>query len=165
VRNPALKSLEGKSIAQIGQSRARTASMPSPNLVGGLADNLECELTMASVEHPRGSHARAFEHKAILRRWRRRGAMSTCCAHALPDLSAGTWVRDKQAITLEEGVRKLTSESGRSVRPKRSRRLAKGARPTWRSSIPPRSARTITRARYDLPGAAKRIVMPSRGVI
>jgi len=51
VRNPALKSLEGKSIAQIGQEQGKDGVDAFLDLV--LADNLECELTMA-----RGTPAR-----------------------------------------------------------------------------------------------------------
>jgi len=32
------------------------------------------------------------------------------CDAGYPTYLLGTWVRDKQAITLEEGVRKLTSD-------------------------------------------------------
>ena len=74
----------------------------------------------------------------------------------------GTWVREKQAITLEEGVRKLTSVRPNCSLPGRGR-LARAAG-GWRSSIPAASARpTTASAATTCRGGAKRIVMPSEG--
>ena len=68
-------------------------------------------------------------------------------------------------MTLEEGVRRLTSDPADLFGIKDRGRLAKGCRPTSRSSIPPRIGSTNRgERRYDLPGGAKRMVMPSRGV-
>ena len=48
------------------------------------------------------------------------------CDAGYPTYLLGTWVREKQAITLEEGVRKLTSDPADLFGLKDRGRLAKG---------------------------------------
>ena len=82
-----------------------------------------------------------------------------------PTYLLGTWVREKQAITLEEGVRKLTSDPADLFGLKDRGRLTKGAPADVAIFDPERiGSKNHGERRYDLPGGAKRIVMPSQGV-
>ena len=85
------------------------------------------------------------------------------CDAGYPTYLLGTWVREKQAITLEEGVRKLTSDPADLFGLKDRGRLAKGAPADVAIFDPERiGSKNHGERRYDLPGGAKRIVMPSQ---
>ena len=88
------------------------------------------------------------------------------CDAGYPTYLLGTWVRERQALTLEEGGAAAHLGSGRGLR-------HPGPRPT--RPRPRRGHRHLRRRpaigstnrgerRFDLPGGAKRMVMPSRGV-
>ena len=74
-------------------------------------------------------------------------------------------MREKEAITPEEGVRKLTSDPADLFGLKDRGRLTKGAPADVAIFDPGRiGSKNHGERRYDLPGGAKRIVMPSNGV-
>jgi N-acyl-D-aspartate/D-glutamate deacylase len=87
------------------------------------------------------------------------------CDAGYPTYLLGTWVREKEAITLEEGVRKLTSDPADLFGLKDRGRLVEGA-PADVAIFDAGSIGSSNHGerRFDLPGGAKRIVMPSRGV-
>src|SRR4029434_7263805 len=64
VKNPALKSLEGKSIATIAQAQGKDGVDAFLGLV--LADNLQCELTMASWNTREDRMKELLNNKSIL---------------------------------------------------------------------------------------------------
>ena len=87
-----------------------------------------------------------LNNKAILMALGDGGAhVDMLCDAGYPTYLLGTWVREKQAITLEEGVRKLTSDPADLFGIKDRGRLAQGRagrRRDLRSR--PRSARPTT---------------------
>ena len=164
VKNPALKSLEGKPISQIAQEQGKDGVAAFLDLV--LADNLECELTMASWNTREDRMRELLNDKSILMALGDGGAhVDMLCDAGYPTYLLGTWVREKEAITLEEGVRKLTSDPADLFGLKDRGRLAKGVPADVAIFDPSRIGSTNHgERRYDLPGGAKRIVMPSKGV-
>lgn len=164
VNNPALKPLEGKSVAQIAQEQGKDGVDAFLDLV--LADDLKCELTMASWNTREDRMRELLNNKSILMALGDGGAhVDMLCDAGYPTYLLGTWVREKQAITLEEGVRKLTSDPADLFGLKDRGRLAKGAPADVAIFDPGRIGSTNHgERRYDLPGGAKRIVMPSKGV-
>jgi N-acyl-D-aspartate/D-glutamate deacylase len=164
VRNPALKHLEDKSVAQIGQEQGKDGVDAFLDTV--LADNLDCELTMASWNTREDRMRELLNDKAILMALGDGGAhVDMLCDSGYPTYLLGTWVREKEAITLEEGVRKLTSDPADLFGLKDRGRLAKGMPADVAIFDPARIGSTNHgERRYDLPGGAKRIVMPSKGV-
>ncbi|HEY6983673.1 N-acyl-D-amino-acid deacylase family protein [Reyranella sp.] len=164
VKNPALKHLEDKSVAQIGQEQGKDGVDAFLDTV--LADNLDCELTMASWNTREDRMRELLNNKAILMALGDGGAhVDMLCDAGYPTYLLGTWVREKEAITLEEGVRKLTSDPADLFGLKDRGRLAKGAPADVAIFDPARIGSTNHgERRYDLPGGAKRIVMPSKGV-
>ena len=71
----------------------------------------QCELTMASWNTREDRMTELLNNKSILMALGDGGAhVDMLCDAGYPTYLLGTWVREKQAITLEEGVRKLTSD-------------------------------------------------------
>ncbi len=164
VKNPALKALEGKPISEIASEQGKDGVDAFLDLV--LADNLECELTMASWNTREDRMRELLNNKAILMALGDGGAhVDMLCDAGYPTYLLGTWVREKEAITLEEGVRKLTSDPADLFGLSDRGRLKKGAPADVAIFDPSRIGSTNHgERRYDLPGGAKRIVMPSKGV-
>ncbi|HEV7547617.1 MAG TPA: amidohydrolase family protein, partial [Reyranella sp.] len=163
-RNPALKHLERKSVAQIGKEQGKDGVDAFLDTV--LADNLEVELTMASWNTREDRMRELLNNRAILMALGDGGAhVDMLCDAGYPTYLLGTWVREKEAITLEEGIRKLTSDPADLFGLKDRGRLAQGA-PADVAIFDPAAIGSSNHGerRYDLPGGAKRIVMPSRGV-
>jgi len=164
VKNPALKHLEDKSIAQIAQEQGKDGVDAFLDTV--LADNLDCELTMASWNTREDRMRELLNNKSILMALGDGGAhVDMLCDSGYPTYLLGTWVREKEAITLEEGVRKLTSDPADLFGLKDRGRLAKGAPADVAIFDAARiGSSNHGERRYDLPGGAKRMVMPSKGV-
>jgi N-acyl-D-amino-acid deacylase len=77
----------------------------------------------------------------------------------------GTWVRERQTLTLEQGVKRITSEPAQFFGLWDRGRLAPG----MAADITVFDPATISSAkrqemRADLPGGGQRLVMPARGV-
>ena len=164
VKNPALKNLEGRSVADIAQEQGKDGVAAFLDLV--LADDLQCELTMASWNTREDRMRELLNDKSILMALGDGGAhVDMLCDAGYPTYLLGTWVREKQAITLEEGVRKLTSDPADLFGLNDRGRLVKGAPGDVAIFDPARiGSSNHGERRFDLPGNAKRIVMPSRGV-
>src|SRR6185437_9361837 len=164
VKNPALKAMEGRSIADIAKERGKDGVDTFLDLV--LADNLQCELTMASWNTREDRMRELLNDKSILMALGDGGAhVDMLCDAGYPTYLLGTWVREKEAITLEEGVRKLTSDPADLFGLADRGRLRKGAPADIAIFDPARIGSTNHgERRYDLPGGAKRMVMPSKGV-
>ena len=164
VADPALKQWERKSIAEIGQAQGKDGVDAFLDLV--LADNLDVELTISSWNTREDRMRELLNNPAILMALGDGGAhVDMLCDAGYPTYLLGTWVREKQAITLEEGVRKLTSDPADLFGLKDRGRLKKGAPADVAIFDPERIGSTNHgERRHDLPGGAKRIVMPSKGV-
>ena len=124
------------------------------------------ELTLASWNTREDRMRELLNNRAILMALGDGGAhVDMLCDAGYPTYLLGTWVREKEAITLEEGIRKLTSDPADLFGLKDRGRLAQGA-PADVAIFDPAAIGSSNHGerRYDLPGGAKRIVMPSRGV-
>jgi N-acyl-D-aspartate/D-glutamate deacylase len=87
------------------------------------------------------------------------------CDAGYPTYLLGTWVRERGVLTLEEAVRRLTSDPADLFGIRDRGRLLPGLAADI-AIFDPAKVGSSNRGerRYDLPGGGKRMVMPARGV-
>ncbi len=164
VRSQDLKSLEGSSVAEI--ARAQGQDGVDAFLDTAIADDLACEFTMASFNTRVDRMAELLNDPSILIGLGDGGAhVDMLCDSGYPTYLLGTWVRERKVLSLEQAVRRLTSDPaelfGISDRGWLRTGLAADV-----VVFDPDTVGSSNRGerRHDLPGGGKRMVMPSRGV-
>jgi N-acyl-D-amino-acid deacylase len=164
VRSPALKALEGRSVADIAKEQGKDGVDAFLDLT--LQDDLDVEFTMASFNTRVDRMKEILSDKRVLVALGDGGAhVDMLCDAGYPTYLLGTWVRERQALTLEEGVRRLTSDPAEVFGVLDRGRLAPGLAADVAIFDATRVGSTNRgERRFDLPGGAKRMVMPSRGV-
>jgi N-acyl-D-aspartate/D-glutamate deacylase len=164
VQSPALKALEGRSIADIAREQGKDGVDAFLDLT--LQDDLDVEFTMASFNTRVDRMTEILNDKSVLVALGDGGAhVDMLCDAGYPTYLLGTWVRERQALTLEEGVRRLTSDPAEVFGIRDRGRLAPGLAADVAIFDAARIGSTNRgERRFDLPGGAKRMVMPSRGV-
>ena len=164
VKSPALKPLEGKTIAEIAAAQGKDGVDALLDVT--LADDLECELTMSSYNTRVDRMTEILNNRDILLGLGDGGAhLDMLCDSGYPTYVLGTWVRERKVLTLEEGVRRMTSDPADFYGIKDRGRLAPGLAADI-AIFDPATVGSAGRPerRYDLPGGAKRMVMRSRGI-
>ena len=165
VRSPALKPFELQSIADIARAQGKDGVDAFLDLT--LQDDLEIEFTLSTFNHRVDRMKEILGNRDILIGLGDGGAhVDMLCDSGYPTYLLGTWVREHQALTLEEGVRRLTSDPADFYGIKDRGRLKPGLAADI-VIFDPNTVGSSNRGerRYDLPGGAKRMVMPSRGVL
>ena len=164
VRSPELKPLEGLSVAEI--ARAQGQDGVDAFLDTAVADDLACEYTMASFNTRVDRMAELLNDPSILIGLGDGGAhVDMLCDSGYPTYLLGTWVRDRKVLSLEEAVRRLTSDPAKLFGISDRGWLRAGLAADV-AIFDPDTVGSSNRGerRYDLPGGGKRMVMPSRGV-
>jgi len=164
VRSPALKAFELQSIADIAKAQGKDGVDTFLDLT--LQDDLEIEFTLSTFNHRVDRMKEILGNRDILIGLGDGGAhVDMLCDSGYPTYLLGTWVREHQALTLEEGVRRLTSDPADFYGIKDRGRLRTGLAADI-AIFDPQTVGSSNRGerRYDLPGGAKRMVMPSRGI-
>ncbi len=159
-----IRRFEGQSVAEI----ARTWGGDEVNafLDVAVADNLACEYTYASFNTRPERMREMLNDPSVLLGLGDGGAhLDILCDSGYPTYLLGTWVRERQAITSEEAVRRLTSDSADMFGIRDRGRL----KPGLAADICIYDSATVGSSnrgerRHDLPGGGKRMVMPSRGI-
>jgi len=164
VRSPALKAFEGRTVADIAREQGKDGVDAFLDLT--LADDLDLEFTMASFNTRVDRMTEILRDPRVLVALGDGGAhVDMLCDAGYPTYLLGTWVRERGALTLEEGVRRLTSDPAEVFGVRDRGRLAPGLAADLAIFDPTRVGSTNRgERRFDLPGGAKRMVMPSRGV-
>ena len=164
VTSPDLKALEGRSVADIAREQGKDGVDALLDLT--LKADLDIEFTMASFNTRVDRMTEILNDKSVLVALGDGGAhVDMLCDAGYPTYLLGTWVRERQALTLEEGVRRLTSDPAEVFGVKGRGRLAPGLAADVAIFDASRIGSTNRgERRFDLPGGAKRMVMPSRGV-
>ena len=165
VRSPALKQFEGQCVADIAKEQGKDGVDAFFDLT--LQDDLEIEFTLSTFNHRVDRMKEILANPDILIGLGDGGAhVDMLCDSGYPTYLLGTWVREQQVLTLEEGVRRLTSDPADFYGIKDRGRLKLGLAADI-AIFDPHSVGSGNRGerRYDLPGGAKRMVMPSRGVL
>ncbi len=164
VHQPALKPFEGHSIAEAAKARGTDGVDAFLDLT--LDDDLEIELTMSSYNTRVDRMTEILNDPSVLIALGDGGAhLDMLCDAGYPTYLLGTWVRERQAMTLEQGVRRLTSDPA-DLFGIRGRGRLKAGYAADVAIFDPATIGSSNRGerRYDLPGGGKRMVMPSRGV-
>jgi N-acyl-D-aspartate/D-glutamate deacylase len=164
VRNPALKHLEGRTVAEIAAAEGKDGVDAFLDLT--LADDLDNEFTMASFNTRVDRMSEILNDRSMLLGLGDGGAhLDMLCDAGYPTFVLGTWVRERGVLTLEEAVRRMTSDPADFFGIRDRGRL----RPGLAADVTIFDPATVGSAgrperRFDLPGGAKRMVMRSKGV-
>ncbi len=160
-----LKSFEGQSITEIAQALGKDPVDTFLDLT--LADDLDIEFTLSTFNHRIDRMKEILGNHDILLGLGDGGAhVDMLCDSGYPTFLLGTWVREHQALTIEEAVRRLTSDPADFYGIADRGRIRSGLAADI-AIFDPATVGSDNRGerRYDLPGGAKRMVTPSRGVL
>lgn len=164
VSNPTMKGLEGKTVAEIAQARGKDGLDTFLDLA--LEDNLKIEYTIVLFNANEDLIPELITDPRTMVGLSDGGAhVDMLCDAGYCTYLLGTWVREKQAMTLEYAVQRLTSEPARFFGIQERGRLAQG----MAADLVLFDYNTVGSAkrpemRHDLPGGGRRLVMPARGV-
>ncbi|MGH8737410.1 MAG: N-acyl-D-amino-acid deacylase family protein [Burkholderiales bacterium] len=163
-KNPALKPLEGRTVAEIAAQRGKDCVDVFLDLT--LEDDLENEFTMQSYNTRVERMAELLNDRSILLGLGDGGAhLDMLCDAGYPTYVLGTWVRERKVLTLEEAVRRMTSDPADFFGIRDRGRIAPGLAADL-VLFDPQTVGSAGRPErcYDLPGGAKRMVMRSQGI-
>jgi len=164
VKNPKLKHLEGRTVEEIARERGVDGVDALLDLT--LEDDLENEFTMQSFNTRQDRMAELLNDQSVLLGLGDGGAhLDMLCDSGYPTYVLGTWVRERKVLTLEEAVRRMTSDPADFFGIKDRGRIAPGMAADL-VIFDPASVGSAGKPErlYDLPGGAKRMVMRSRGI-
>ena len=164
VKSPDLKKWEGQTVAEVAAAQGKDGVDAFLDLT--LADDLDNEFTMISFNNRVDRMAEILNNRDMLLGLGDGGAhLDMLCDSGYPSYVLGTWVREKKVLTLEEAVRRMTSDPADFFGIRDRGRL----KPGLAADIVVFSERDISSVGrperlYDLPGGAKRMVMRSQGI-
>ena len=164
VKNTSLKKFEGKTVAELAAEQGKDGVDAFLDIT--LADDLDNEFTMTSFNNRVDRMAEILNNPAMLLGLGDGGAhLDMLCDSGYPSYMLGTWVREKKVLTLEEAVRRMTSDPADFFGIKDRGRLKPGLAADI-AIFDPATVCSLGRPerRYDLPGGAKRMVMRSQGI-
>jgi N-acyl-D-aspartate/D-glutamate deacylase len=164
VQNPKLKHLETRSVADI--ARERGVDGVDALLDVTLEDDLQNEFTVQSWNTRIDRMTELLNDKSILLGLGDGGAhLDMLCDSGYPTFVLGTWVRERKAITLEEAVRRMTSDPADFYGIMDRGRLAPGLAADIAIFDPATVGCEMRPERiHDLPGGGKRMIKRSRGI-
>jgi N-acyl-D-aspartate/D-glutamate deacylase len=164
VKSLQLKQHEGKTVAELAAEQRKDGVDAFLDLT--LADDLQNEFTIQSFNTREDRMAEILNNPAMLLGLGDGGAhLDMLCDSGYPSYMLGTWVREKKVLTLEEAVRRMTSDPADFFGIRDRGRLKAGLAADL-AIFDPATVGSVGRPerRYDLPGGAKRMVMRSRGI-
>jgi len=164
VKSAHLKKYEGKTVAEIAAEQGKDGVDALLDIT--LEDDLENEFTIQSYNNRVDRMAEILNDRSVLLGLGDGGAhLDMLCDSGYPTYVLGMWVRERKVLTLEEAVRRMTSDPADFFGIKDRGRLKLGLA----ADVVIFSEKEIgsggrPERLYDLPGGAKRMVMRSRGV-
>jgi len=167
VKNPALRALENRNLADIARERGKAGAEFDVMVELSLEDNLEMWFSRPAFNINAERVGKLINDPRTLIGLSDGGAhVNMLCDAGYCTFLLGTWVRERGAITLEYAVKRITSEPADFFGIKDRGRLVAGAA----ADITIFDYNTVGSAqrgemRADLPGGGKRLVMPAHGVI
>ncbi len=164
VKAAALKHLEGQTVAELAAAQGKDGVDAFLDIT--LADDLDNEFTMTSFNTRVDRMAELLRDPSILLGLGDGGAhLDMLCDSGYPTYVLGTWVRERKVLSLEEAVRRMTSDPADFFGIKDRGRLQPGLAADV-AIFDPETVASMGRPErcFDLPGGAKRMVMRSRGI-
>ena len=164
VSSPRLKKYEGKSVAEIAAERGIDGVDALLDVT--LEDDLENEFTVQSWNTRVDRMTELLNDKSVLLGLGDGGAhLDMLCDSGYPSYVLGTWVRDRKVLTIEEAVRRMTSDPADFFGIRDRGRIAPGMAADLVLFDPGIVGAAGRPERlHDLPGGAKRMVVRSRGI-
>jgi len=164
VRSAGLKRYEGRTVAEIAAERGVDGVDALLDVT--LEDDLENEFTVQSWNTRADRMAELLNDRSVLFGLGDGGAhLDMLCDSGYPTYVLGTWVRERKVLSLEEAVRRMTSDPA-DFFGIRDRGRLKAGQAADVVIFDPATVGSGGRPErlYDLPGGAKRMVMRSRGI-
>ncbi len=164
VRSAKLKKYEGRTVAEIAAERGVDGVDALLDLT--LEDDLDNEFTVQSWNTRIDRMTELLNDPSVLLGLGDGGAhLDMLCDSGYPTYVLGTWVRERKVLTLEEAVRRMTSDPADFFGIRDRGRIAPGMAADLVLFDPATVGAAGRPERlYDLPGGAKRLVKRSRGV-
>ena len=164
VRSEKLKRHEGRTVAEIAAERGVDGVDALLDVT--LEDDLENEFTVQSWNTRIDRMTELLNDRSVLLGLGDGGAhLDMLCDSGYPTYVLGTWVRERNVLTLEEAVRRMTSDPADFFGIRDRGRIAPGMAADLVIFDPATVGDAGRPERlYDLPGGAKRLVKRSRGV-
>ena len=164
VHKPELKRYEGRTIAGVATERGTDPIDTFLDLT--VEDDLDIEYVLAQFNVNIELVKENLVDPNVLIALGDGGAhVDMLCDAGYPTYLLGTWVRERQIMNLEQAVARLTAQPADLFGIKGRGRLAVGNAADIAIFDPERiGSASRGERRFDLPGGAKRMVMPSRGV-
>ena len=162
VTNPALKMNQGKTVAAIAEEQHKDPLDTFFDLA--LADDLNIQFTMQQY-HEAGIRQLLSDSRTMIGLSDGGAHVNMLCDAGYCTYLLGTWVRERRAITLEQAVRRITSEPADFFGIRDRGRLKAGF-PADIAIFDEHRVGSAKRARMqnDLPGGGRRLVMPAEGI-
>jgi N-acyl-D-amino-acid deacylase len=164
VRNPKLKHLENRTVAEIAAERGVDGVDALLDIT--LEDDLENEFTVQSWNTRVERMAELLNDRSVLLGLGDGGAhLDMLCDSGYPTYVLGTWVRERGVLTLEEAVRRMTSDPADFFGIRGRGRIAPGMAADLVLFDPATVGMAARPERiHDLPASGKRMVKRSRGI-
>jgi N-acyl-D-aspartate/D-glutamate deacylase len=164
VGNPALNSWLGKSVAQIARERGKDALDTFLDLA--IEDDLNLHYTYELFNANEDRIPELITDPRVMVGLSDGGAhVDMLCDAGYCTYMLGTWVRDRQVMTLEHAVKRMTSEPAAFYGMTQRGTLKKGLAADFAIfDLNTVGSKKRGEMRSDLPGGGKRLVMPAQGV-
>jgi N-acyl-D-aspartate/D-glutamate deacylase len=162
VTNPALKSLEGKTVQEVADMRGADGLDTFLDLA--LEDNLSIQYTMQQY-HEDGIQQLISDPRTMIGLSDGGAHVDMLCDAGYATYLLGNWVRKREAVSLEFAIKRITSEPANFFGIRSRGQLKQG----WKADITVFDYNTVNSARRatmanDLPGGGRRLVMPAEGI-
>lgn len=161
---PEMKRYEGRTVADIARERGKDGLDTFLDLT--LEDDLDIEFVLAQFNaNVKRVEENLVDPRVLIALGDAGAHVDMLCDAGYPTYLLGTWVRERQVMTLEQAIARLTSQPADLFGIKGRGRLAQGNAADI-AIFDPATIGSASRGerRFDLPGGAKRMVMPARGV-
>jgi N-acyl-D-aspartate/D-glutamate deacylase len=160
--NPALKQYEGKTVEEVANMRG--ADPLDTFLDLAVEDDLKLQYTMQQY-HEDGIKQLITDPRTMIGLSDGGAHVDMLCDAGYATYLLGNWVRQREAITLEFAIKRITSEPASFFGIHQRGQLRKG----WKADVTIFDSNTVNSARratmqYDLPGGGRRLVMPAEGI-